>query len=49
MDSSTKAFVEGQNIARYADLIKSENDPAKRTILLTLLAEEKTKSLKSAT
>jgi hypothetical protein len=36
-------FIKRQNIAHYLELLKTENDPTKREILKTLLAEEKTK------
>ena len=49
MDSSTKAFVETQNVARYVDLIKTEKDPTKRKLLLKLLTEEEAKLLKPST
>jgi len=40
-----KAFVERQNIKRYADRIKTESDPVERDLLATLLAEEKAKQV----
>ena len=36
-------FIERHNILRYSDLLETETDPAKRAILLKLLAEERTK------
>jgi hypothetical protein len=36
-------FIERTNIAHFEDLLKAETDPAKRTILLSLLADEKAK------
>ena len=36
-------FVERQNIERYKHLLKLETDPAKRAMLLKLLAEEEVK------
>ena len=36
-------FIERHNIFRYSDLLETEIHPAKRAILLKLLAEERTK------
>ncbi len=36
-------FVERQNIAHFADLLRTETDPTKREMLQRLLAEEKVK------
>jgi hypothetical protein len=36
-------FIERQNIAHYKDLLEVETDPAKRVVLLKLLAEEEAK------
>jgi len=36
-------FIERHNILRYSDLLETEIHPAKRAILLKLLAEERTK------
>ena len=49
MDDFTKVFVERQNVARYIELIKTETDPAKRNVLLKLLAEEEAKQVKPST
>jgi hypothetical protein len=49
MDEATKAFVKAQNVARYVDLIKTEDNPAKRETLLKLLAQEEAKLLKPST
>ena len=48
MDDSTKAFIKSRNIAHYIDLIKTETDPAKRKVLLKLLAEEEAKQGKAS-
>ena len=37
------SFIERTNIAHYKELLKDEIDPAKRKILLELLAEEEAK------
>ena len=36
-------FIERHNILHFADLLETELNPAKRTILLKLLAEERAK------
>jgi hypothetical protein len=36
-------FIERQNIAHFKDLLKTETDPARRGVVLKLLAEEETK------
>ena len=36
-------FIERHNILHFADLLETELNPAKRAILLTLLAEERAK------
>jgi hypothetical protein len=36
-------FIERTSIAHFEDLLKAETEPAKRTILLSLLADEKAK------
>ncbi len=36
-------FIERLNIERYQELLRTETDPAKRAILLELLAEEEAK------
>ena len=40
MDESMKAFVERQNVVHYIDQLKTETDPAKRNMVLKLLAED---------
>ena len=40
MERSLEDFIERQNIARFADQLKTESDPIKRKILLDLLARE---------
>ena len=40
MDKSMKAFVERQNVVHYVEQLKTETDPVKRNVVLTLLAEE---------
>jgi hypothetical protein len=40
MDESMKAFVERQNVVHYVEQLKTETDPAKRNVVLKLLAEE---------
>ena len=40
MDESVKAFVERQNVVHYVEQLKTETDPAKRNVVLKLLAEE---------
>jgi hypothetical protein len=42
-----KSFVERANIGRYIEQMKSETDPVKRTLLATLLDEEKAKQVSS--
>ena len=49
MDDSTKAFVQRENVVRYIDQLKTETDPAKRDVLLKLLAEEKATQVKAST
>ena len=34
-------FIQRHNIAHYLELLKAETDPAKREILLSLLADER--------
>jgi hypothetical protein len=41
-------FIERQNVAHFKDLLKVETDPAKRAVLLKLLAEEETKQASHA-
>jgi len=36
-------FIERTNVAHFKDLLKVETDQAKRTVLLSLLAEEEAK------
>ncbi len=36
-------FIERTNIANFTERLKTENDPTKRTLLFTLLAEEEAK------
>lgn len=46
MDTSMETFIELQNITRYTDQLKIENDPLKRRLLLELIAEEEAKRAK---
>lgn len=48
MDGSMKAFVERQNVVHYVEQLKTETDPAKRNVVLKLLAEEETKQVKAS-
>lgn len=43
MERSLEDFIEQQNIARFADQLKTECDPLKRRILLDLIAREESK------
>jgi hypothetical protein len=36
-------FIAQQNVARYKELLKTETDPTKRTLLQGLLTEEEVK------
>jgi hypothetical protein len=40
MDESMKPFVERQNVVQFVEQLKTETDPAKRNVVLKLLAEE---------
>jgi len=42
-------FVERENIAHYADQLKTERDPVKRATLQRLLVEEKAKQASHGT
>ena len=40
MDESMKPFVEREDVVHYVEQLKTETDPAKRNVVLKLLAEE---------
>ena len=40
MNESMKPFVERENVVHYVEQLKTETDPAKRNVVLKLLAEE---------
>ena len=49
MDESMKAFVERQGVVHYFEQLKTETDPAKRNVVLKLLAKEDVKQVKAVT
>ena len=42
-------FIKRTNIAHFKDLLKAETDPAKRAVLLNLLADEEAKQARHVT